>query len=249
MEGSRAAGLTFIEKILYGVVLTASLTVALAWSPVWDHIASVSTLFPARHAVLLEALPGEPNTTLAFFVILALVYGILFFLREPTAGLGVVAAAALGTAAYPYGQVMWHRLVGDLPLLEASLTLGTWLRALVPVLLLLVPPVVAHLRSTLQAYEQKGVDAAERGLIGRHLVRSAGVAAGVSVVLALFLGTLIRFGAQLIATETRLLGRNSAVVLIVAALLIIFGLGLGTDLFAKKEPPAADPEERHPEAS
>lgn len=162
-------------------------------------------------------------------------YAALFLLREPTAGLGAIAALALATAAYPYGKVLWHRLFVETLIDTARPTLGAWLRALVPVLLLLAPPVISHIRGMKSAYTTKETDNAEVAHLTHHLTKNSLILGGTALGTALLLGLLVTVGSRLLASEARFLGRNSALVMLVVALLVVFALGLGTGLFGRSD--------------
>lgn len=221
-------GPTLVENLVYATVFATLVTLLLARSPLWDHLPDAAAVLPARYVTVLDALPTDTNTALAFLGVVGVVLVILLVTDHPVVGLSLVGAAGLGTAAYPYGRILWHRVfLGEL---ERS-TPGAmdWLLGIGLVALLLLHPMVLQVRGLLARYGDKGVPAESVGPLRRHLIETASVRAAGALGFMLAMGLLLAVLPG--GTPERFFLDHSVLVLVVVGVMIIAAVGLGSGLF------------------
>lgn len=237
------SGLTLLEATLYALALSISLTVALAYSALWDAVPDLGSLLPSRYVDLLALLVVETNTALAFLLILALTTGSLLILRHPVIGLSLVTGAVLATAAYPYGALRWHRVFFQLPFDEGQPSIGLWIRATLPVLLLLVIPIVLQIRNLVTRYGEKHVERSELLAVRTHLVGMAVQNTLIALAFTAGLGVLLFGTRALFAGGGQNLVEHNILIMLVVAFLLVAAIGIGTGVFQKQAPTDEDDED------
>lgn len=222
----------FPERLISAAALTLLLILALGRSPLWTHLLPpVAESLPERYTGLLDLLPGDTNTALAFLVLLAVNTGGFLVPRHPLIVPSAATALVLGYTTYPWGLVHWHRLIFDIAVTPNPPSILDWLLFALPVVLLLAIPALLQIRAVVARYRAKGAPRHEIPAVERHLLQQALRNTGTALAIVLGLGLLLHLVAARVPA-TGLLIANSVLVLLVVTALIVAALAVGTGLLS-----------------
>ncbi|MBW3584137.1 MAG: hypothetical protein KY455_13690 [Euryarchaeota archaeon] len=221
------------ERAVYSAVMAFALSLVLSTSPIWKHLPDVSALLGSTYSALFRALPGSPNTALAFVVLAVATFVFLLLMRHPVVGIAGMTASVLLFAGYPYSHIRWHEVLPFMRFQSRDPGVAEWVLGLLPVVLLLLVPIVLQIRGILARYEEKGLDRRTLRPALRQLIELAVLHGVVAIGFTVLMGVILLGLMPDLKTGSGWLVDNSLIVLLVAGLLVLAGIAIGSGLFSK----------------
>ncbi len=170
-------------RVMAFLVLVPVLTVAVVRAPLVASFVQVTRVLPPGPANALDALPFEPNTTLAL-VAAAVFLGAAMLMRRPAWWLAAGVGGFLAFAYFPFGFVQWGgSAIQDAYTVQTTPGISNGLVAALPVAAMLALLLADQARTDAATWKERGIDA------GQVRAASAG-AMGLAVLLSLLVATL-----------------------------------------------------------